>query len=747
MNLDNMNIKEYLDLKGIKYAERNGELVMKCLFSDCDADSRPGEAHLYFSAETGQYHCKKCDSRGNLITLAQFFGDIGQKGTHTTTPAIPPKKEDLKAKISPISDEEVEKYRQALPENIRAYLGQRGITDDVIAYAKLGWGEFGGKWWITIPIFGKDGKAKFLKLKKNPDAADKSTPRYKIYPAETKTTLYGTESLDGFSDSVVICEGELDRLVLFGQGIPAITSTAGAATFKNEWYAELAGIKKIYLCLDRDEEGEKGEEKIAGKLFELFPDVEVYKIAFPDRMTEGKDVTDYFTKYGGNPDEFMYRLPVRVKNPHIPERIAKIEEPKRKVFFSEWKETIQGHFPDLAFPAEVCASIATQLLITDVTNPFALVLVDVPSSGKTITLNFFSEIEKLSYGTDRFTPASFVSNSANVKKERLKEIDLLPRLRYKLFLIRDLATLFSKRDDDLMECMGILTRVLDGEGLCTDSGVHGQRQYIGEFLFMVLAASTPIPPKVWKLMGNLGSRLFFINMNTRNKTEEELSSQLTTTEYKQKERACREITKQFLYTLWHQHSEGVVWEKQNDDQETIRIIARCARLLARLRGVINVWKDGLGVDGEEYSYTTPVIEKPDRINQLFYNIARGHALATGRMNIGREDLGLVVELALDSAPTIRTTLFGRILAHGGEITTSQVEEELNCAKPTARKEMKSLMILGLVSEYKVHTGEIGNEEKGIRLKAEFHWFLSSECKQIRGIEISEEEKIIRDAGI
>ena len=37
--------------------------------------------------------------------------------------------------------------------------------------------------------------------------------------------------------------------------------------------------------------------------------------------------------------------------------------------------------------------------------------------------------------------------------EKLKDIDLLPRLQYKFFLIRDLATLFSKRDDDDEACI------------------------------------------------------------------------------------------------------------------------------------------------------------------------------------------------------------------------------------------------------------------------------------------------------
>jgi hypothetical protein len=177
-------------------------------------------------------------------------------------------------------------------------------------------------------------------------------------------------------------------------------------------------------------------------------------------------------------------------------RILTVPEPVEPITFNEWRNVIANNFPDLFFASEIGLSIIAQILIKDVTNPFALVLVDVPSAGKTIAINFFSEIEGLTYATDKFTPASFVSNAANVKKEKLKEVDLLPRLQYKMFLIRDLATLFSKRDDDLNECLGILTRVLDGEGFNTDSGIHGQRQYVGEYLFMLLTASTPISPRV-----------------------------------------------------------------------------------------------------------------------------------------------------------------------------------------------------------------------------------------------------------
>ena len=175
---------------------------------------------------------------------------------------------------------------------------------------------------------------------------------------------------------------------------------------------------------------------------------------------------------------------------------------------------IRKNFPSLLRPAEACSSVIAQLLLNDVSNPFALALVDVPSSGKTITLNFFDGTPELTYTTDNFTPASFVSHASNVQRKELGNVDLLPRIRFRTLIVRELGSIFGANDDDLIKSLGLLTRVLDGEGLETDSGVHGRRGYKGDYLFMLLAGTPPIPPRVFKVMGNFGSRLFFLALHT-----------------------------------------------------------------------------------------------------------------------------------------------------------------------------------------------------------------------------------------
>ena len=409
-----------------------------------------------------------------------------------------------------------------------------------------------------------------------------------------------------------------------------------------------------------------------------------------------------------------------------PCRPLRIEAPETPMDFKQWQAVISANFPAYARPAEICASVIVQLLLNDVANPFALALVDVPSSGKTITLNFF-DVPDLAYTTDNFTPASFVSHASNVKREELANVDMLPRIRYRTLIVRDLAPIFGVKEDELLKTIGILTRALDGEGLETDSGVHGKRGYKGDWLFMLLAGTTPIPPRVFKVMGTLGSRLFFLALHSNAKSHDELIAQNRGTARREKERICREATDSFLRTLWTKNPGGVEWDKDGDPDDCLRVIARCAELLAALRGTIQMWQSEH--DGS-VSHSVPVIEQPDRINCLLYNLARGHALLCGRTQLAAADLAPVLEVTFDSAPTIRSKVFRSLLEQNGTLKTSQVEKLLRCSKPTALKEMEALAVLG-VADKTDGDAEYGRPEHELRLAEKFQWFATDECKGLR----------------
>ena len=285
--LQTITTKEYLARKGVAFRESGKELITHCLFNGCDRDSRGTEAHLYFDAETGQYECKKCGEKGNLVTLAKHFGDGIQE-----IALNPRKSTKFDAGL-------VDTCHLALPANIRQYLNARGVSDAVIDAHKLGWGRFYNKWWITIPIQDIYGAFRFFKLRQDPNAGDDKI----TYPKGVEAQIYGWETLTNLNNPLVICEGELDRLALLSKNIPAITSTHGAMTFKQEWCEKVGKGRKIYICYDNDDAGKKGAEKVA-KMVEIGGN-ETYIITLPQEVGEGGDITDYLVKLNGNPDDLF----------------------------------------------------------------------------------------------------------------------------------------------------------------------------------------------------------------------------------------------------------------------------------------------------------------------------------------------------------------------------------------------------------------------------------------------------------
>ena len=317
------------------------------------------------------------------------------------------------------------------------------------------------------------------------------------------------------------------------QGLSATCNPGGAGKWQDSYTETLRGAD-IVIVADKDVPGRAHAALVAGKLHGVAKSVRV--IELPDVTGKPvKDAFDFFAAGGDNrqigelvdttPEWKPASVPELAKSfPAEPCRPLRVEPPETPMDFKQWQAVISANFPAFARAAEICASVVAQLLLNDVANPFALALVDVPSSGKTITLNFF-DVPELAYTTDNFTPASFVSHASNVKREELANVDMLPRIRYRTLIVRDLAPIFGVKEDELLKTMGILTRALDGEGLETDSGVHGKRGYKGDWLFMLLAGTTPIPPRVFKVMGTLGSRLFFLALHSNTKSHDELIAQ------------------------------------------------------------------------------------------------------------------------------------------------------------------------------------------------------------------------------
>ena len=180
-------------------------------------------------------------------------------------------------------------------EQHRSFLHKRGITDKVIAAFSIHTAdvpELRLQNAIVIPVRHIDGTHSFNKYRRDPMEGPVK-PKY-LFERGGKVTLYGADRLvaEQSHNHVIITEGELDTLVCWSAGIPAVSSTAGASSFQDEW-VELLGRYEVYICFDNDEAGHKG----AIKVLDQIPTARV--IFVPNNIPGVKDISDYVA-HGGD---------------------------------------------------------------------------------------------------------------------------------------------------------------------------------------------------------------------------------------------------------------------------------------------------------------------------------------------------------------------------------------------------------------------------------------------------------------
>ncbi len=178
------------------------------------------------------------------------------------------------------------------PDELRHWVEERGVHEDILQEFKVGWTAYEGMNWVAIPIPDAEGNLLTYKLKR-PHSASPEQPKYKNLRG-SKATLYPVSIFRKHLTKIVLCEGEADALMLLSHGIDAITSTAGAGTFKEEWLSLFPQGCSVIFCYDLDEAGEKGVVKGLKLFSSQRPDISLSVIRLPKSLGEGADVTDFF---------------------------------------------------------------------------------------------------------------------------------------------------------------------------------------------------------------------------------------------------------------------------------------------------------------------------------------------------------------------------------------------------------------------------------------------------------------------
>ena len=414
--------------------------------------------------------------------------------------------------------------------------------------------------------------------------------------------------------------------------------------------------------------------------------------------------------------------------------------------YYDLKETIEENMPNLWEAMEFQLSVKSILNIKECNLPFAGIILGPPSSSKTVGIEMFRGTAHTFY-TDSFSAKSFVSHNTSVPRDKLQEIDLLPKIKGKVFLSPELSPTFSKKDDELIEILGIFIRVLDGKGYESDTGAHGHRGYVGEFMFVWIGAAVEIPRKVHKYLSTLGPKLYFFRLPKTEKTEEEYLNQFEGEEFGVKFDRIQKKVKEYLE--WFEQCPipkspdvdeissdevktalvKIEWDKQKDEKKALRNVVKLAQILAHLRGTLQTWETR-DTQGTEYDYSLPIIEEPDRAITQLRNLARGHALSQGRNYITVTDIPILIKVVLSTASIERVKVFDLLIkSEGGRLSTSQITQALDVSNSTAKRTMVEFIGIGIVTM--TQNGEYENSEKTITLKPKFKWFLTEEFRKLR----------------
>lgn len=434
---------------------------------------------------------------------------------------------------------------------------------------------------------------------------------------------------------------------------------------------------------------------------------------------------------------------------------------------SNLKKITLKYYPEAWAFLEFSLAIKSILNIEDFSLPFMGVILAAPASMKTMIIQLFRKYP-YSFYTDSFTPNSLVSHNSALSEEQLQQIDMFPKMKDKLILTPELAPIFTAKDDDLQKLLGIVTRILDGHGLENDSGAHGHRKY-GDTMFVWLGAAVEIPPRVWKLLGTLGHKIYFLRPPLHKKTPEELKKMAKSNNYSSNNKEIEAVLLEYLKTFdagpetenkLRVDENGLIkirWNElvEGDQDKAIGYIAQVANLLAPLRGTVYLSESNsasykqknnnanlesnlhcenknnilIQIDGKDYDTDFPIIEDPSRATILLRNIAIGHAISQGRDSINLTDVPIAIKVALSTAPIRRVKVLDLLLAKGGEVTTSEITAELKVSQPIARRTMREFYALG-IADLSAIAG-YDNAEHKITLKSEFDWFKSKEFEKLR----------------
>jgi len=370
---------------------------------------------------------------------------------------------------------------------------------------------------------------------------------------------------------------------------------------------------------------------------------------------------------------------------------------------------MKKYFPDRELELDILVAICASFFIKDITQPIACFLLGSPSSGKSTLLEMIKELPVILW-RDNLTPAALLSASPNIEPED----QLLHQLDGKVLTIPELAPLVNNKDAKTI--MPDFVRLLDGNSLVRHTG-YGMLGGTEAQKFNMLGAIVRISPKLWDLFGNMGPRLVFLRLPDREQSLDQTVNRLTQLaserSYTEKLEVARKIVLAFYENIAKFYPDGISWNKEKDDKDTLDQIAKLAVLVTKMRAVI---------PKENRQYVgNPLVEDPTRIYMTLLGIVRCMAFIRGRTYISAEELPVAYRIAIDSVPEERSRVLLSLIDNDETITSKEYATTTGVSRGTVYNRFEEMVRLGMC-DYSKKANKTKPVE-AVTLKEEWHFLV------------------------
>ena len=178
-----------------------------------------------------------------------------------------------------VSEEELASYRLTVP-----YMYQRGLTDEIIEKYDIGYdakfippGRKKPMPCITFPVKDLQGNTLFL-------CRRSIEGKFFHYPQGVEKSVYGIYELPKNVKSIIVAESCFNALTAIRYGYNAVALLGTGTTHEIDQLKQL-GVQEFVLCLDGDEAGQRGMEKLKKALRRV-------SLVWTIKMPTDKDIND-----------------------------------------------------------------------------------------------------------------------------------------------------------------------------------------------------------------------------------------------------------------------------------------------------------------------------------------------------------------------------------------------------------------------------------------------------------------------